>query len=65
LASREVRQLVSRLEAAGYRVTRGASGHIKVYDPGGAMISSLPSSPSDHRSLKNGIAQLRRKGAPV
>jgi hypothetical protein len=42
-------------------VVRAGSGHIKVMD-GDAVVATVPSTPSDHRAVKNTRASLKRKG---
>lgn len=57
-----MRDLVARIEAAGGRVGRSKrSLHIKVY-LGAQLIGIIPSSPSDHRAIKNCVSDLRRRG---
>lgn len=50
----------------GYTLTRGKrTGHWKVYDSAGRMVTSMSSTPSDYRSLRNFKGQLRRAGVPI
>lgn len=55
-------ELIRELQAQGFTTRTTKRGHILVYAPDGRMISTLPSTPSDHRSMKNAIATLRRAG---
>lgn len=57
-APRDTKQLIERIEAAGYRVERGAHNY-KAYD-GKHMIMTFATSPSDHRAVNNSWAQFRR-----
>uniref|UniRef100_A0AAU8GPA0 HicA-like toxin n=1 Tax=Mycobacterium phage BobbyK TaxID=3158892 RepID=A0AAU8GPA0_9CAUD len=59
----EVRALVTAVLAVGGEVKQ-CRGHFKVY-VGGVLTTTLPSTPSDTRSLKNAIAHLRRAGLPL
>lgn len=58
--NKEVRELLQKLKP-GFRYEMGGE-HIKVYD-GNRLITTVPNTPSDHRSLKNARAKLRREGA--
>lgn len=62
MASKEVRKLITSLESQGWRIERLKSGHFRAYAPDGVGIVHLPGTPSDHRSLKNTVAQLRHHG---
>ena len=59
----EVRALVTAIVAVGGAV-KPCRGHFKVYVDG-ALVTTLPGTPSDARSLKNAIATLRRAGLPL
>lgn len=63
---KEFRPLVNQLKRLGYSiVTRGHKGHPKVLRPDGSLVCPLPMSCSDHRAVKNAIAQLRAHGVPL
>lgn len=58
--SKEIRAIVRAFEAEGFDVvTKPGNNHPKVYRDG-HLVTTLPSSPSDWRSLKNAQATLRR-----
>jgi hypothetical protein len=57
-------QLLRAAEAAGARVEFGGR-HYKVFMPGGKGIVVVSATTSDHRSLKNARAQMRRFGLDV
>lgn len=59
--NKEVRKLTKELERQGFEVRRAKSNHLKVYKDG-RYIATMPSTPSDQRSLKNATALLRRHG---
>ncbi|MET9833798.1 hypothetical protein ABZ508_10550 [Streptomyces lavendulocolor] len=59
--SKDVRQLIKKLEAQGFEVTRTKGGHWLV-KKGSVRVTTLPGTPSDPRSLKNCIAALKRHG---
>lgn len=61
--TKDVRELVRKLEQQGWRIdTTGR--HVKCYPPDRSrQMVVLPSTPSDHRSLRNAVAMLRRSGA--
>jgi hypothetical protein len=58
--SKETRELVRKLKALGCEV-RPHKGHWKVYRDG-EYVATVPSTPSDHRTMLNVRAQLRRIG---
>lgn len=58
---KEMRRLIKALEDQGFEIIRTKRGHIKVRRDG-RVIATLSSTPSDWRSLRNGIAYLRRAG---
>lgn len=60
----DVRKLVDVARDSGCRVENTSGGHIRVYAPDGSVVS-LPSTPSDHRSVKNARSKMRRAGIPV
>ena len=58
-----MRQLLKRLEKEGWDVERRKSGHVKISHPeGGGQSVFASTSPSDHRSIKNTIGELRKIG---
>lgn len=59
---KEVRKLITALERIdGVEVTATGSGHSMV-TKGGEFVTTLPSTPSDHRWKENVLATLRRNG---
>jgi len=60
-ACREVDKLIKIAWKAKWRMRKG-NGHIKMMSPDGKHMVVAPISPSDHRSVKNLRAQLRRSG---
>lgn len=61
---KETEQLLTCIRKAGGTLRRSGSGHWKVYLDG-RMITTIASSPSDGRSLRNVRAVLRREGMRV
>jgi predicted RNA binding protein YcfA (HicA-like mRNA interferase family) len=62
-ATKEVKALVRHLRRQGFTVSlTKRSGHYKVRHPESPGMVILPSTPSDARSLRNAVAQLRRIG---
>ncbi|AXN53362.1 HicA-like toxin [Mycobacterium phage Thonko] len=59
--SKDTRELVSRIVAAGGTVEHKRSGHIAVYLDG-RFVGQIASSPSDHRTVLNQVSRLRRNG---
>jgi predicted RNA binding protein YcfA (HicA-like mRNA interferase family) len=63
--NKEIRDIVKKLEKQGWRIEQGGK-HLKAYPADKSMpLVVIPGTPSDHRSLKNLIAQLRRSGADI
>ena len=63
MADKEIVKLIKELERQGWRVERG-SKHFIAYSPDTSVRPiTIPGTPSDHRSLKNLRAELRRGGA--
>ena len=59
-ARRDIDDLVRWLREHGYRIEKTGKGHYKVFAPNRVVI--MPSSPSDWRSVKNTVSDLRRAG---
>ena len=55
-------RLVKDLEKQGFRVEQTRKCHYRVYSPNGRDMTTLGSTPGDHRSLKNQLAILRKMG---
>jgi hypothetical protein len=67
---KELKALIGKIEAQGgsVRQTRGAHYEVKCPDRSkcqGTGIVVLAGTASDHRSLRNGVSQLRRCGFDV
>jgi hypothetical protein len=60
VVNREVRQFIAELERRGLAIHPTRSGHFRITTRGGRYLTTLPSTPSDARSLKNAGAQIRR-----
>jgi hypothetical protein len=50
----------AEFEQLGYTVEQACSGHFKVRDSAGMLVTSISATPSDHRGHMNVRAQLRR-----
>jgi predicted RNA binding protein YcfA (HicA-like mRNA interferase family) len=62
---KDIRKIVKQLEAQGWRIEQG-SRHLKAFPPDKSQgMVVIPGTPSDHRSIRNLIAELRRKGADL
>lgn len=63
---KDLRGLIRKAEAAGWRVVVARSGHVKFFPPDGKTAPCVAGgTPSDHRSWANLLACLRRKGLDV
>lgn len=56
--------LLKSIESAGGRVVRSKSGHWKIYRDR-QLITTVPYSPSDWRSLANARRTIRNAGIPL
>lgn len=65
-SDRDTRALMEAIVAAGgtLRPCRSRTGHYKVYLDG-KMIGTIAGTPSEYRSRKNDIANLRRNGLQI
>lgn len=62
----DYKELHKALKDAGYVLHTNGHGHYKVIDTlDNKQYGSLPCTPSDHRSLQNDLATLRRKGVDL
>lgn len=62
MATKEVRKLVKALREQGWRVEETRKGHFQAFAPSGVGIVTIPGTPSDHRAMRNVMADLRRFG---
>lgn len=62
MASKAVRQLIRELEKQGWTVELTKGNHYKATPPGSKLGVYFPSTPSDWRSLKNVLSELRKRG---
>ncbi|MBO3146372.1 hypothetical protein GZ176_11905 [Dermatophilus congolensis] len=58
---KDLRKIVKALEKQGYTVTLTRRNHVSV-SKDGKRVATFSGTPSDRRSLLNGIAALRRTG---
>ena len=56
------KKLRKKLKEHGLRIVTGNGKHDKIVNEHGKFIGPWPGSPGDHRSLKNLISDLRKKG---
>ena len=61
---RDVRDVARLFRAAGCSLSFTKKGHVAVRK-NGVLVTVLPSSPSDHRSLLNAVRDARKKGVNV
>lgn len=62
--NKEVRKAARLFQEAGCSLSLTKSGHVAVRKDG-VLITVLPGSPSDHRSILNAIKAARKKGVNV
>ena len=62
---KELQALIDTAEGQDWRVELRDSGHYAFYAPDGVGLVFMPSTPSDHRSIKNARSELRRHGLEV
>ena len=62
MASKDVKKLLKKAEAQGWRVVPTKSGHFWAYAPNGVDKVLVPGSPGDWRALENSRALMRQAG---
>ncbi len=63
--NKEARKIARQAVKVGWRCDRTKNGHYRLLSPCGQHIVVLGSTPSDSRSFKNSLAELRRAGLQV
>lgn len=61
MSQKDVRDLIKELHRQGFETSRTSKGHIRVRKDG-VTVSVFAGTPSDWRSWRNSIADLRRAG---
>lgn len=56
------RKLLKAIAAQGFTVTKSGKGHFIVRASDGTRVCTIALTASDHRSISNAIAVLRRSG---
>ena len=54
--------IIKKAWEAGWWVERRSSGHVMAYSPDGVGMVCMPSSPSDHRGIRNCRSKMRKYG---
>lgn len=62
VSSRAIDNLIEMAWAQGWWAAKGRKSHVKLYSPNGRFIVTMPSSPSDHRGIRNARQMLRKYG---
>nr|WSX25642.1 hypothetical protein OG690_38525 [Streptomyces tubercidicus] len=60
--NRDIQDILKRVKKQGFAVRMNAKRHYRVTSPGGDTVT-VPSTPSDQRSVKNVRSKLRKIGA--
>jgi hypothetical protein len=59
----DLRDLEKAAKRQGWRIDRTKAGHVRFWPPDPSISPSVYSgTPSDHRGIRNFLADLRRKG---
>lgn len=61
-AKKELKEIIREAERQGWRVGKTKKGHPQFFVPDGENIVTAAGTPSDHRSIDNLVARLRRYG---
>ncbi|MEU5900370.1 hypothetical protein [Streptomyces venezuelae] len=61
MANKDITGLIKKLNEQGFEVERAKNNHWTVRK-NGRRVTTLPSTPSDHRTMKNCLAYLKREG---
>lgn len=59
--NKDMRKIIEALETQGFEVTITRRGHVVVRRDG-QVVATLSGTASDYRSIRNGLAYLRRAG---
>jgi len=59
---KDLRKVLEEAERQGFSVKRTRKGHYQVRNAENVVVAVFSGTASDHRSLRNGIAQLKRAG---
>lgn len=59
-SKRDVKDFIKAAEANGWRLEKSTGKHLKMRHVETGHVVSVPKTPSDHRSLKNKDAQMRK-----
>lgn len=60
--AQELEEIIDRAEQQGWQARDTQSGHKQLFAPDGRGIVVAPGTPSDHRSIDNFVADLKRHG---
>lgn len=60
-----VKKLIKLAEKQGWRVRVTKRGHVLFYPPKGTGSACASGTPSDHRTIKNTVADLKRLGLKI
>lgn len=64
MPTKEVKKLIKRLEKAGLECRTTRKNHIRVYLDG-KVITTLSSTPSDSRTIRNALSQIKAHGIEI
>jgi predicted RNA binding protein YcfA (HicA-like mRNA interferase family) len=62
VSARAIEILIEKAWEQGWWCVKGKKSHVTAYSPDGRYIVTLPSSPSDHRGVRNARQLLRKYG---
>lgn len=62
VTDKDLRDLLAEVEESGWSFERGGSGHWKILNSEGELVTTASATASDYRSIKNLRAKLKRKG---
>jgi predicted RNA binding protein YcfA (HicA-like mRNA interferase family) len=65
VTNKDLHALIGKASREGFEVSRTNGGHIRLSRDGDATPVIVPNTPSDHRSVDNTRAELRRAGVTV
>lgn len=60
--NKDLKKVLKEAEAQGFEVRQTRGSHYQVRDTDGRVVAVFAGTASDHRSIKNTIAALRRAG---
>lgn len=63
--NKDLDAMIAKAWEAGWWAEKRGNNHVLCYPPDGGQMVTMPSTPSDHRSVPNTRSLFRRSGLPL